>query len=325
MKTAWLPAVPALAFLLAASSADAKLGPNPASLPAPTLPPPLVARDAPAAIGAGETMDGVSIIRTTEPRIAVVQHLPTGGRPTGNRSLGGETQRGPVFETIAAGPGRCIAFPANDAELDANLMMMSNAGVVPIRSERLVEGSDGGMTLEIEQGWLDAGTMGARSVSRSALPLVELGRGPGDGGHGGALAVYGYRTEEGVEVLVPVASSMVFRDAEGSVGTSRCGFARLVLPAYKTASTVVAVGPWPAPPPPMTPAPAATPMTPAPATTPAPVAGAPVSRNVQVSVSLSKMSRDPAPVLSVSVTWADDGSPASPEGAANPSAPQIIL
>jgi hypothetical protein len=299
MKTAWLPAVPALGLLLAASSADAKLGPNPASLPMPVFPPALVALDAPASIAAGETMEGITTSRLTDPRIAVTQHARKGGRRAEAGSQAAEAARSPVFETIAAGPGRCLTFGENGSEVEGNLSLMSNAGVVRIRSERLAPGSDGGMKLEVVEGWLDAATMGTRAVSTSALPLAEIGGGASEGGSGPALKVYGYRSAGGVEVVVPVASSLFFRDAEGTVGTSRCGFVRLLLPSYKAAAAVVAVGPLSASTPPMTQAPATA------------QADAVVKvRNVQVSASLTKLSRDPAPLLSVSVTWADDGATA---------------
>jgi hypothetical protein len=190
---------------------------------------------------------------------------------------------------------------------------VTGPSVRPVHAERLVEGTDGHASLESTDVWLDARTRGVRLIARSQLPLARVFVGPND------LAVYAARDGAKVVVVVRAQRNPVpgavdsFASELGSLaatlpgnatGMSDCGHLRFELQAeagrgematlqsaallspLEGDGVVVPDG-----------------VEPSPAELAALRLQAMRRRSFQLSVSVSRTTSDPEPVLSVGVGW----------------------
>jgi hypothetical protein len=167
--------------------------------------------------------------------------------------------------------------------------------VTAVRSERLVRSADGAATLRIADVWVDPRTTGAKIAAETEIPLATLARGPA-----GAI-VYGYRTEGGdLSMVVPTPNAPASphsgasgRTHEGETVFARCGHIRVAVGGASGGSAAAAV----------------------PMELPAGARGegSPAAMGeLSVRASVAKLTRDPAPLISVMLSWEDSPLPPRP-------------
>jgi hypothetical protein len=288
---------------VSASLAVAAPGPSIASLPEPTLPSMLHPKDAPEDVAASEHVEGVHIER---------------------EQFGGAM----AFVQVRSEDRRCITLggtsglPASGSD-SASFRSTPGASVVPLRTERLIVKSSGEAALELIDAWADMRSFGARVVSTNRVALTPIGKGPA------GFTVYGFRSGDTVQVVVPVQTFVAHVDAAGMMGRTGCDHVRLALDAApRSGSMILAAG--------MIEVPQAhkdqlrstvtlaneipqqaMPMQ------PQEMAPEKLWRAVQVSVSTSRTARDREALLSVVVGWAEeDPSPAAVGPSGGPAFPQ---
>ena len=277
--SAWVALAAASLALVAGSDVRAAGAPSLSSMPETRLPEMLHPKDAPDAIPAGETLQGVRI--------------------------DGSMFKGqPTFASVQAEGGRCLsvgAIPPGVAPSGMAQTSIRVGAVLPLRVERLVERAPGEAELEVVDGWLDGRTSSMRLVTTTRVPLTTLAKGPG------SYAVYGLRKGGDLQVVLPVHDRLGYVDPRGQIAFTMCGHLRITLDTTaKNGAMIVAAGrirtnrpSSPRPPAPSFPMPQVMPQSQA---LPADV----TMRMVQVSVSTSRTKRDREPLLSVSVGWAED-------------------
>lgn len=171
-----------------------------------------------------------------------------------------------------------------EAPSSKGVTMSVHAGVMPMRQERLIEAPDGSAALEVADLWVDPATLGARVHATTRVPLTRLAGGPGE------FAVHGLRAGGVLHVVAPTERPSVFRDGDGGVRSVECGHVRVPLEVQPEAGSMALIGAFPKRPP-----------------APIPRVDANEDRQLAVHVSLSQVSRDPAPVLGVTIAWARTG------------------
>jgi hypothetical protein len=194
---------------------------------------------------------------------------------------------------IRATDGQCLRGPSDWADPAADPLEVASetvrvhAGVMPFRIERLVEAEGGAAALEVQDVWVDPATQGARVHASARLPLTRLAADPG-------LAVYGLRAGAALHVVVPTTQAATIVDAEGGFRTAQCAHARAPMdPPARGHGAMLQILAFPRPE--EAPIPWADPR-------------ATLERPRSISVSLTQLSRDPAPILSVRMAWARAGS-----------------
>lgn len=247
--------------------------PSLAAMPDTTIPEALDVRTAPASVGAGERVHGLDV-----------------------SGMEGVSRSG-SFIVLSAAHRRCLtgsflspadgANPTLDGQISHTIIQRT---VAAVRAERLVLDSDGKASLEIMDAWVDPVTRGMQLARLTSVALTKLATGPE------GFVVYGLRRGDALELVVPTPQRMSALDAEGTIHSNSCDHVRLALRAeVGTGASVVVAGPIEV------------------ART-APAAGEAVkqlaatkpTRMIQVNASASRTSRDPAPVLSVAIRWAED-------------------
>ena len=220
-----------------------------------------------------------------------------GGNHIGIRAEDGKCLRGPLDWTDA--PDKPLSTIA--------ISVRTFARVLPVRTERLVRSEDGSAALEVQDVWIDGRTRAARVHATARLPLTRLGAGPV------GLPVYAARAGAALHVVVPTEHRGVTLDDQGGFRHVECQHVRVALePPGPGGGTMAQVS-------------ALAPSTPA----PIPFDEKPGQlRPFTITASLTQLSRDPEPVVSVRVAWARTPSftppPPMPQ-IAPPSSPQISL
>jgi hypothetical protein len=261
---------------LVPGAARAKSAPI-SSLPEGALPE--LASTRPARIEASEKVPAVAARR--EPRVGAASHVVL--------EADGESRA--CFQTfvngaavVGGGQDRIFAYPQGE--------------ILAARVEQIVvDRASDEARLELTDVFLDPRTLGVRAGAKAQLDLATVARGPG------AARVYAFREKGGaIHVLVPTGSRGTFRDTKGTLGTSTCGHVHLgFAPDSPNAATVLATLEV-AEPKPVT-DPFARPKLAAPIAAMGGEAPKPPkpARLFQISVSVTKTSRDPEPLLAVSV------------------------
>ena len=246
--------------------------PSLAAMPDTTIPEALDVRAAPASVGAGERVNGINA--------SGMEGFSRGGR----------------FTVLSATDRRCLTgsflSPADGANptLDGQAShTITQRTVAAVRAERLVLDADGKASLEIVDAWVDPATHGMQLARQTSVALTRLASGPE------GFTVYGLRRGDALELVVPTPQRMSTLDAEGNTLTVSCDHVRLELRAEVGVGASVAVA-----------GPIEVARTAA-AGEAIPLLSSPKpTRMIQVSASASRTSRDPAPVLSVAIRWAED-------------------
>lgn len=190
---------------------------------------------------------------------------------------------------IRAEGGKCLRGPldwtdAPDKPLSTiTTSVRTFARVLPVRTERLVRSEDGSAVLEVQDVWIDARTRAARVHATARLPLTHLGAGPV------GLPVYAARAGAALHVVVPTEHRGVTLDDQGGFRHVECQHVRVALeppgPGGGTMAQVSALAPSTLAPIPFDEDPGQL-------------------RPITVTASLTQLSRDPEPVVSVRVAWA---------------------
>ena len=184
--------------------------------------------------------------------------------------------------TMVAGQDRrCVAanidFDAdgepNDRSSTTGELRFSTT-VSAVRTERLAFAADGKPSLEIVDAWVDPQTLGARELARTSVPLARIGRGPG------GVGIYAFRAGEELQVVMPLAGSARYRGHDGEIRFSECAAARASVGAPEAGGAALI------------------------SASAEDAAHRPGLLTVNVGV--SRLSRDPAPVISVAASWAEE-------------------
>ncbi len=267
-------------------------------LPQTSLPPaPKTA--APARILGGERVEGVTLTSPAnmgpEGMVVLSETPPKGKEAAHKRNPFGEGFADTCF-TRGEPQGMNRDFTWTDGS-DARMHLMRSMGVMPVRSEKLVE-RDGGATLSVTDMWIDAVTLGARAIGKRDVTLKQVGSGPGD------IKLYMMREASEASVLVVFPKSQKFipwqlmgEKSDGTiVHSSGCRHLRVSLAAEKGRGESVVVR------------------------APSVLGSEPVDgagekergfperqrvrfRTLLVSASTSWLGKDPEPVVSFSVGW----------------------
>ena len=182
--------------------------------------------------------------------------------------------------------GRCLRGPSDWGDPlerprgNTSTWIRAAAPVLPIRTERIVRAGDGA-ALEIADVWVDPRSHGARLNRAVRLPLTPIGKGPGD------FMVHGVRVGAALHVVAPTEHMGAVRTSAGGVQHIECGHLRVILDAPAPGEgSMVQLGTFMR-------------AEPAPALSSAVLPGQ--RTPLAITVSLTQISRDPAPVLSVRV------------------------
>jgi hypothetical protein len=276
-----LAVLAAIGFVMVPGAAGAKSA-GVSTLPQGALPTSAPAK--PLRIDGKEKVAAIAARR--EPRVGVPSHVV----------LEAEGDHRACFQTFANGaaaPGaqdRVFAYPQGE--------------VVGARMEQIVvDPQTDKARLEMTDVFLDPRTLGVRGGNKAQIDLATVARGPG------LARVYAFREAGGaIGVLVPTGARGTFRDTKGALGASTCGHVRLTFaPESPNAASVIASLDVPEPklaadpfargkPPP----PSANAMAAAVAAGNEPKA-VKLARVFQISVSVTRTSRDPEPLLAVSI------------------------
>jgi hypothetical protein len=219
---------------------------------------------APASIPAGEKVDGLVVEQPPSSPREHRRHAYL--RVEGSQCLYG------VAEWVTA---------LDEAPTSKAATVSAYAGVTPFRQERLVQAEDGSGALEVDDLWVDPATLGARVFATKRIPLTRLAAGPGE------FAVYGLRAGDSLHVVVPTEQVTFYRESDGRFRSVECGHVRARVEIEAEGGAMASISAFPKLPPPAIPR-----------------ADRDPSRPLAVQVSLSKVSRDPAPLLGVTVAWA---------------------
>jgi len=189
---------------------------------------------------------------------------------------------GVVVTPTPAAQGTCMSAPAarDGAAGGVSVVYSTVPRFLAVRSERVVV-DDHGATLLVTDAWIDAKTLGAREAARYEVPLGKLANGPA------GITVYGFRDGPMLGVVMPGADRGGFVRAPGvEPHAVACGHIRFALDtSAKGGQTAVALAQIEVTAPPST--------------------DRKEMRPLQLSVSTSRLSRDPQPVLSAAIAWAD--------------------
>lgn len=180
-----------------------------------------------------------------------------------------------------------IALENRDQLAQPALVIPQREGVIPVQLERVSYAGDEAR-LEVAQAWLDARTLGVRSISSTKAPLLRLL--PTQ--HG--VDVWGVRERGGLRVVASMAPSAVGAQRD-QYSAEVCSTASIFLrdtPGGQQETTSFTRQVWQ--PAPGRPALAAQP------------------RVFALTASLSRLSRDPEPLLSVGLRLAPRPQPAEP-------------
>ena len=174
-------------------------------------------------------------------------------------------------------PAECIRLHANGFP-QQRLTLAPAHEVVPLVVERLVEDGHGGASLSLETFHFDARTRGAVLAKTQTFPLKAVVA-PGKGDE----AVYAYRDDAAVHVIWRASEALRWRDMQFPGSIKHCALTHLVLSASpnEAKSSALAVG----------------------SLMPSVKSSRTTSGSVRLSASISKTTRDPEPVLSVSVAF----------------------
>lgn len=237
----------------------------------------------PAALARSEAPDSVD----------AAQHMP--GITV---SRAGDVNR--PWASITTSDRRCLRVDDGLTEHDHDREPVRTSGLLrlprpaALRSERIV-GEGAAARLEIVDAWTDARSLGAKVVATTSIPLAPLARDP----HG--ARVYAFRHGDVLEIVVPVTRAATLTDAEGDASFVDCAHARLALPVRAEGSTALLV------------------LQPDPPPFARPPASGPAEGTTTVGASVSRMTRDRSPVLSVTLDWMP------PEPAIGPADPAAFL
>ncbi|MRG97305.1 hypothetical protein [Polyangium spumosum] len=267
-----------LAFV-AGTSAHAAVAPSFSSIPEARVPEMLHPKDAPDAIPAGESLEGVRVEADAF---------------QGKRA----------FANVHVEGGRCLtagATPRGVAPSGSAQTLVRAGAVVPMRVERLVERKPGEAELEVVDGWLDARTSSVRKVATTRVPLTTLAKGPA------SYVVYGLRKGNELQVVIPAQERLGYVDPRGQVGFTQCGHLRIGLDTTATNGAMIMAAGRIRTNRVASPQPARTTLSgsqilPQSRAKPSDVG----MRVIQVSVSTSRTKRDHEPLVGVSVGWAED-------------------
>jgi hypothetical protein len=284
-----------LAFAVVASSAasaDAAGNPSVSKIAEASVPEMLHPRDAPEGVPATEKIEGVRVERSSfNPHHTFLNVFGEGGRCV----------------TIGAAP------PGVAPSGQANASIRASSGAMPLRIERLVSRGAGEASLELVDAWLDVTTSAVREAATTRVPLTVLGKGPA------GYEVYGFRKGEILHVVLPAQERLAYVDEGGTLGFTTCGHVRLTIdPSQRTGAMIVAAGRIKT-----GLAPVRRTAMPSLLGRPEPAVPTPADpmrqmRGIQISVSASRMTRDQAPLLSVSVGWAEEEPNVMPQGSIDP-------
>jgi hypothetical protein len=267
-----------IGLALVPGAADAKSAPV-STLPEGTVPKWSAAK--PARIEAKEKV--ASLAARREPQNGVPSHVV----------LEAEGEHRACFQTVTSG---AVSTGSQD-----RIFSYPQGEVVAARMEQIVvDPQTDKAHLETTDVFLDPRTLGIRAGAKTEIELATVARGPG------LARVYAFREPGGgIEVLVPTGARGTFRDTKGTLGASTCGHVRLTFtPESPNASLVIASLEVPATKPANDPF--ARVKLPVASATPAAMAGndpkpPKTVRVFQISVSVTRTSRDPEPLLAVSI------------------------
>jgi hypothetical protein len=186
---------------------------------------------------------------------------------------------------LHAADRRCLnagfLVPADGAKPSGRSMdQLAPGGVKPLRTERLVVSEAGAAVLEIVDAWADPGSGGVSEAARSTVPLTVVAR-------AGGVTTYAFREGDALHLVVANPQQMMWRDDGGSTASSDCDHVRvrLELPQGVGGTTVSVGGSVPA------------------------TGEKPRQRELEVSASLSRTTRDPEPVIAVSLAFTEHPAP----------------
>jgi len=285
MRAKYASSVLAVGALAALASSPAHAAPSLtlASIVEATVPPMLHPKDAPESIPEHEKVEGLSL-------------------------SGGGTAMHRPFLNVIGDLGRCVtlgAIPPGAARSGvANAHIRVGSSAMPLRVERFVEHPTGGAQLEITDAWLDGKTRGVRHVKTTRIGLTPIAKGPA------GYVVFAMREGNVIDVVLPSKNMLGYVDERGRTGMSQCGHVRLSLDTSAAeGAMILAAGRI------QTPSPAAARRaSPSLINMPQQRAMNPSAfemRGIEVSVSASRTKRNPAPLLSASVSWAEDEMPST--------------
>ncbi|MBL8608680.1 MAG: hypothetical protein JNL38_15245, partial [Myxococcales bacterium] len=174
-----------------------------ASLPAPPKTPPY-------RVGGGERVEGVNVtvpngmgiegmvVVTAPPPKAKPGDKP---RPSSRFGFGGDAFADTCFTRgDQQEPGSVFAWGDSS---DANAALTRQMGVIPIRSEKLVERGES-VSLQVTDMWVDPATTGARLIGKREVPLKLMKAAPGD------VRVYMARDAAAVALVVTFPKDQKF-------------------------------------------------------------------------------------------------------------------
>lgn len=166
MRPGLVVGLAAIGSLVGTLPASAGKAPTYDELPASTTQAPPAAASKPKGIGARESIPGLKT-RAVRSATALAFETTTGKPAVKVSELGG---------CIGVDPG---ASSDGDGPLDAESRHPAQRGVLAVRAEKLVDGTDGSSRLELTDAWFDTRTRGVRAVGRSTLALRLLSTLPG--------------------------------------------------------------------------------------------------------------------------------------------------
>jgi hypothetical protein len=183
---------------------------------------------------------------------------------------------GVVVTPAPSAQGACLSA---SGQADAGVISASGSRFVAVRSQRLVA-DETGAKLEVTDAWVDALSLGARSVARYEMPLGTVAVGAG------GVKVYGFRDGPLLRAAVPIELVGSVRAPRAEPHAVTCRFASVALDTQAEGGEVaVVLGEVEVP--------------------VSPLATKTKKRPVQISLSTSRTASDALPVVSATVSWAD--------------------
>lgn len=176
----------------------------------------------PESIPAGERVNGISLVDSTRRPFGNTEHRVVEIRGASEQQCLRLAHRTVIGEAVTASL-RDFSHPVASLNVPAG-------GVSLVRSERLIEGRK--PQLELLTFWADARSAAAREVSRRVVPLKKLVAGPS------GFAVYAYRTAKKLHLVLPGGEHVATQHGDGRSELVACSVATTTLDLTKKAATV---------------------------------------------------------------------------------------
>jgi hypothetical protein len=201
-----------------------------------------------------------------------------------------------------AGAGQPVQWIPSFQSMATVSVGAAGGTVQPVRAERFTPVADGRAELSVAHAWIDPSTLGARLISRGTQPFTRIATAPG------GVELYAARAGDTLDVVVVNTApqsvrsrvgGMVFQIPGGMAGSqSGCGHLRFTLPAARGTADMVSVQ-------------GDVVLDPGQTDPKRALIGSLVGveppetkvRTLRLGVSTSWSTRDPEPVLSVSMGW----------------------